>query len=102
VAISGDITVALDTTISEALKLEGLARELISKVQHARKEAGLEVEDRIILSLRSESAPLNAAISAHGQLIAAEVLAVGFEALDIPHDATTAGSEPLEIGLKRA
>ncbi|MGB0638953.1 MAG: DUF5915 domain-containing protein, partial [Myxococcota bacterium] len=99
---SGDVTVELDTTITHELKLEGLAREIISKVQSARKDAGLEVEDRIVLSLRSDSADIQATIDAHGDLIAGEVLASELSSIDADHVQTKAGGEPIEIGLRKA
>ena len=88
--------------VFHALKLEGLAREIISKVQSARKDAGLEVEDRIQLSLRTESADLTKAIAAHGDLIAGEVLATALVALDAEHTGVKAGGEALGIALQRA
>ena len=51
VANEGSITVALDVTISEELRKEGVARELINRIQNARKDKGLEVTDRIKLSV---------------------------------------------------
>ena len=98
---SPGVTVELDTTITEALKLEGLARELVSKIQTARKEAGLEVEDRIALSLRTESADLTAAIAAHSDLICAEVLATELGDIDVEHTQSDAGGEPVSFGLRR-
>ena len=91
--------VELDTTITHELKLEGLAREVISKVQGARKDAGLQVEDRIRLSLQSESALLSEAIAAHSGLIAAEVLATELGDVSADLVQTKAGGEPLGIAL---
>ena len=51
VANEGSITVALDFTISEDLRKEGVARELINRIQNARKDRGLEVTDRIKLTI---------------------------------------------------
>ena len=51
VANEGSITVALDVTISEDLRKEGVARELINRIQNARKDRGLEVTDRIKLTI---------------------------------------------------
>ena len=99
---SGDVTLELDTTITHELKLEGLAREIISKVQSARKDAGLQVEDRIVLSLKTESTDVTDAIQAHGELIAGEVLATSLTPLEVPHLATTASGNTLEIGLRKA
>ena len=47
VANQGQMTVALDVTISEALKAEGIARELVNRIQNLRKDSGFEVTDRI-------------------------------------------------------
>jgi isoleucyl-tRNA synthetase len=99
---SGDVTVELDIRISETLRLEGLARELVSKVQAARKEAGFEVEDRIILSVQTESESLQSAIAAHQQMICGEVLATEMSALEGAHSAVLAGGEAAEIALQRA
>ena len=49
VSSDGGLTVALDITIDEALKSEGLSRELVNRVQNLRKETGLDVTDRIAL-----------------------------------------------------
>ena len=51
VANEGAITVALDVTISEELRKEGVARELINRIQNARKDRGLEVTDKIKLTV---------------------------------------------------
>jgi isoleucyl-tRNA synthetase len=101
VETSGGITVELDTQITESLKLEGLARELVSKVQAARKEAGLDVEDRIVLSLKTDSVDLQAAISTHKEMIAGEVLAVSIAPIDGPHSPVKAGDQSVEIAVQR-
>ncbi len=51
VAVNGKITVALDLTISDKLKLEGLAREIVNKIQNMRKDNGYEVNDRITVKI---------------------------------------------------
>ena len=61
---SGSHAVALDTVLDDALRREGLAREVVHAVQNARKEAGLEVEDRIALSLGGDD-ELLAAVRDH-------------------------------------
>ena len=98
---NGDVIVELDTHITEPLRLEGLARELVSKVQAARKDAGFEVEDRIILSVKTESDVLRAAIEAHTALICGEVLATEIAPLDGAHHPVEAGTESAHIALKR-
>jgi isoleucyl-tRNA synthetase len=67
--------VALDPTVTPELRAEGLAREMISRVQRLRKEARLEVSDRIVLAVAGDE-ELNGALRAHRDRIAEEVLAV--------------------------
>ena len=80
--------VALDTALTPELEAEGYARDLIRSIQDARKAAGLNVGDRIVLGL-TVPAERVAAVEAHHELIAAEVLATtltvaaGDEAIDV-------------------
>ena len=71
----GAHAVALDLNLDEELRREGLAREIVHAVQNARKDAGLQVEDRISLALGGDDALL-AAAEAHRDYIAGETLAV--------------------------
>ncbi len=73
VYFGGDL--ALDTNLTPELKQEGMAREIIRFVQNARKDAGLQVDDRIILRLTSDSSEVQGAVTTHGATIAAETLA---------------------------
>ena len=73
VANEGSITVALDVTISEELRKEGIARELINRIQNARKDSGLDVTDRIKLTiLKSED--LEESINKNKEYIKSETL----------------------------
>jgi len=74
VASESGLTVALDITISESLKSEGVAREIVNRVQNLRKDSGLDVTDRIVLSIET-SAFVQAATAANKDYICAEVLA---------------------------
>jgi len=76
VAAEGSISLAIDTNLTEDLLVEGTARELISRIQSMRREAGLAVTDRIALSWSSEDDRIGAAFDEHGGMIAGEVLAV--------------------------
>ena len=79
--------VALDPGLDDELRAEGIARELVSRIQRLRKEAGLEVADRIRLRISSDAA-VEAAAAAHGEYIAGETLAVGLGvggAEELPH-----------------
>jgi isoleucyl-tRNA synthetase len=55
VASEGELTVAMDITIDEVLKLEGLAREFVNRIQNLRKNSGLELTDRIKLRIESDT-----------------------------------------------
>jgi len=68
------ITVAIDVTISAILKQEGLARELVNRIQNLRKDSGFEVTDRIIIKLE-ENEQIIAAANANKEYICAETLA---------------------------
>jgi len=79
VAADERFAVALDTNLSPELEQEGLARELAKAVQALRRDAGLEVSDRIRLTWDSPSDRVAGAMTAHGGWIAGEVLAVAVE-----------------------
>lgn len=73
VANEGNITVALDVTISEKLKEEGIARELVNRIQNLRKDSGFEVTDKISVQLQ-EDANIVQAVKANLDYIKAETL----------------------------
>ena len=70
----GNITVALDITITDELRSEGMARELVNRIQNLRKKGGLEITDRITVAIEPNEASTNA-IKAFGDYIARQVLA---------------------------
>ena len=78
VASKGALTVALDITLSEALKLEGEAREFVNRVQNIRKESGFALTDRIFVRVE-ESAAIRNAIIQFNDYICREILADGIE-----------------------
>jgi len=82
VAADADETVALELGITPELRREGLAREVIRLVQDARRADGLEVSDRITLRWAAADPELAAALTEHGQVIAGEVLATEFGAVE--------------------
>jgi isoleucyl-tRNA synthetase len=86
----GSHAVALELALDEGLRAEGWAREIVHAVQAARRDAGLEVTDRIVLTLDGDQALLGAARE-HEQYIAGETLAVqvSYQSLD--------GLEPVRV-----
>ena len=76
VSTEKDITVGLDTVLTDELKREGIARELVSRIQNMRKEIGFEVSDRIDIFYDTESEKLKQAISQFKDYICSETLAV--------------------------
>ncbi len=77
----GKITVALDTTISKELEEEGIARELINRIQTLRKENNFEVTDKINLQIVKNKA-LESAIKNNFAYICTEILATSFEIVE--------------------
>lgn len=74
VAQGSGLTVALDMTINPALKKEGIARELVNRIQNHRKDSGLEVTDKIDIFLKTDP-QLEAAVSENETYILSETLA---------------------------
>ncbi|MBL6667584.1 MAG: isoleucine--tRNA ligase [Crocinitomicaceae bacterium] len=103
VANEDGITVALDISISPDLKSEGIARELVNRVQNLRKEKGLEVTDRISLVLETNEV-IQDAIERNKRYVADEVLAsdISFEDLNGEiHLETIEVENDLKISLKK-
>ncbi|MDD2984487.1 MAG: isoleucine--tRNA ligase [Crocinitomicaceae bacterium] len=86
VSSENGITVALDITLSEELKQEGIARELINRVQNLRKDSGLEVTDKINLKIEC-SAEIQEAIAKNQAYVTAEVLAADIQFVALNGDA---------------
>jgi isoleucyl-tRNA synthetase len=89
----GNLTAALDPTLDEALELEGLARELVNRVQRLRKDSGLEVQDRIALRVRS-AGRVARAVEEHRDFIMGETLALTLEAEPIGHEEGDGALDP--------
>jgi isoleucyl-tRNA synthetase len=107
VASAGADTVALDLELTHELRLAGLVRDIVRIVQDARKNAGLEVTDRIELWWQVGGAPAPAeAIRTHAKTLAAEVLALGLhEGAPSAEDGTFSATDEelgLHIWLRRA
>ena len=101
VASGGAETVALDLELTHELRLLGLVRDVVRVVQDARKNAGLEVTDRIELWWRVGGSPEPAeAIREHGKQLADEVLAVSLTEGAPDDDAGTYSTDDEDLGLR--
>ena len=74
VASEGALTIALDVELTDALRQEGAARELVNRIQNLRKTAGFEVTDRIDTVVYADNYEISAAIAAFGEWIGAQTL----------------------------
>lgn len=104
VASESGLTVALDITITENLKSEGIAREIVNRVQNLRKDSGLDVTDRIVLSIETSDF-VQAATLANKEYICAEVLANDIEFTTVSAEALLTDIEEVgdtKIELKKA
>jgi isoleucyl-tRNA synthetase len=106
VASDGGVTVALDLELTDELRSEGTAREMVRVVQDARKSAGFDVSDRIVLGTETVYGGIAAAaLTTHRDLIAGETLAT--ELLDHPLDGdafpqeSEIGGEPVMFTLRK-
>jgi isoleucyl-tRNA synthetase len=96
----GTHAVALDLTVTDELRREGLAREIVHAVQNARKDAGLAVEDRIELAIGGDPL-LMAAAEEHRDQLASETLALGVGiGLAGPDDGVTTELEGRELHIR--
>jgi len=93
VAADGNITVALDITLSEELKEEGIAREFVNRIQNLRKDSGLEVTDKIHLRIE-RTAEIEQAIENNLDYICAETLA---GSLDLVSKIESSGATVVEV-----
>lgn len=90
VASQGSLTVALDVTITDELRREGIARDIVNRIQNLRKDSGLEVTDKISIQLENNNAELADAVATNKNYICQEVQAVQ---LDLVADLNGSASE---------
>ncbi len=82
VAREGNITVALDITVTDDLKKEGLARDLVNRIQNLRKDIGLDVQDKIRIKIEKNGSTMNDAVQAYKDYICAETQALSLDVVD--------------------
>ena len=92
VASEGKITVALDITMTDALREEGLARDLVNRVQNLRKDMGLEVQNKIYIKIVEGEEWVQRAVASHKNYISRETQALSLEFVK-----STEGGKTVEI-----
>ncbi|MBQ6227617.1 MAG: isoleucine--tRNA ligase [Prevotella sp.] len=97
VANEGNLTVALEVQLTDSLRKEGLARELINRIQNIRKDSGLEITDRIDVAIEPNKA-IQEACGEFGDFVMTQVLAdsISFE----PNDGTEVSFDEMNLRIK--
>ncbi|MFI3279596.1 MAG: isoleucine--tRNA ligase [Rikenellaceae bacterium] len=105
VASEGKLTVALDITITDELKAEGVARELVNRIQNIRKDSGFEVTDKIRVEIEAKEI-VEPALAKYAEYIAAQTLSLEVKGSESPAGDFIVDSEiddqPLKIAVTKA
>ena len=102
VAAERELTIVLDTELTPDLRNEGLARELVNRVQGLRRDAGLDVSDRVIIEMDEVPVQVREAIAAHRDLILGETLSTGIEEVAGAGDRIGVAEFGLRLAVRRA
>ncbi|UII28538.1 isoleucine--tRNA ligase [Fulvivirga maritima] len=100
VASEGRLTVALDITISDDLKKEGIARDLVNRVQNLRKDMGLEVQDKIKINIEKNTDLVNAALEANKEYICNETQALSLDIIESLSDGSELEMDEHKLKVK--
>lgn len=100
VANEGGITVALDITITEELKQEGIARDMVNRIQNLRKEMGLDVQDKILIHVGSPVDVVKSSLKANKSYICEETQAKELSITDVLADGKPLEMDELDIKVK--
>lgn len=100
VASENGLTVALDITLTDALKREGIARDFVNRVQNMRKDMGLEVLDKISIEVERNGEFITSALTEHKEYISIETQALSLELKETVADATEVEMDEYSIKLK--
>jgi isoleucyl-tRNA synthetase len=99
VANNGSITIALDVTITEELKKEGIAREFVNRIQNIRKTSGFEITDKILVMIE-KSDNVNAAVADFKDYIASQVLANDITLVDKVANPTELDFDEFKVNIE--
>ncbi len=100
VASEGNITIALDITLTDELKREGIARDLVNRIQNIRKDIGLDVQDKIKISVKPEDEMVKSALSTYKEYICTETQALKLELTDQLHDGNKMEIDAYQMMIK--
>jgi isoleucyl-tRNA synthetase len=100
VAIEGGITVALDITITEELKREGIARDFVNRIQNLRKDKGLEVLDKINITIQKDGELVTASIVEFKEYICTETQALRLEFTDKVIESTAVDMDEFMLNVQ--
>src|SRR5690606_29775369 len=100
VANEVNVTVALDITLTEALKKEGTARDFVNRIQNLRKDMGLEVLDKISIEVQQSSADVNVALTEFSDYIRTETQALSLELKPTVADSVAVEMEGFNLNVK--
>jgi isoleucyl-tRNA synthetase len=100
VATENGITVALDVTITEDLRKEGIARDVVNRIQNLRKEMGLDVQDKIKILVENSDEIISDALQRNKEYICTETQALELDFRDILPDGKKFEMDDLEVILK--
>lgn len=100
VASDGNLTVALDITITDELKQEGIARDVVNRVQNLRKEMGLDVQDKINIVIEKNNNLVNKALEANQEYICKETQALSLEIHERLEDGKLLEMDDIQLKVK--
>ena len=100
VASENGLTVALDINLTDDLKREGIARDLVNRIQNLRKEKGLNVQDKISIELSSSNKLVNASIEPFGDYICQETQAESLKSVSQLNDGHKLEMDDLDVSVK--
>jgi isoleucyl-tRNA synthetase len=100
VASENGVTVALDISVTEELKKEGIARDFVNRIQNLRKDMGLEVLDKIGIEVEKDGDAVTSALTQFKEYISTETQALSFELKDKLSEATEVDMDDFSINVK--
>ena len=100
VASEGNVTVALDINLTPELRQEGIARDVVNRVQNLRKDMGMDVQDKIKITIQKSDELINSALLSNKEYICEETQALTLELLENVIGATTVEIDELSLIVK--